>query len=182
MGGGKMLEAPITGGLEALKKGQMTVFMAGDEAVAEEYRPLLDDIYQKVIYTGKMGTALIPKVLSNMLTCVHNIAMGEVFMIAKKSGLDLRAFWDCIRASAGNSFVWETGGPMLMQGTYDPSSPLPCRARTTSWDTKSQRNTGFLWRCLASLSKCTTKLNTSMEMMHHATQTPACWRKLLDKI
>jgi len=127
--GGRMLEAPITGGLEALKKGQMTVFMAGDEAVAEEYRPLLDDIYQKVIYTGKMGTALIPKVLSNMLTCVHNIAMGEVFMIAKKSGLDLRAFWDCIRASAGNSFVWETGGPMLMQGTYDPSFSIALQSK-----------------------------------------------------
>ena len=27
--GGRMLEAPVTGGLEALKKGQMTVFLAG---------------------------------------------------------------------------------------------------------------------------------------------------------
>jgi 3-hydroxyisobutyrate dehydrogenase-like beta-hydroxyacid dehydrogenase len=31
-----MLEAPITGGLEALKKGQMTVFMAGDKDLAEK--------------------------------------------------------------------------------------------------------------------------------------------------
>ena len=29
--GGRMLEAPVTGGLEALKKGQMTVFLAGDK-------------------------------------------------------------------------------------------------------------------------------------------------------
>jgi 3-hydroxyisobutyrate dehydrogenase-like beta-hydroxyacid dehydrogenase len=35
--------------------------------------------------------------------------------------LDLKTFWDCIRASAGNSFVWETGCPMVFQGTYDPS-------------------------------------------------------------
>jgi 3-hydroxyisobutyrate dehydrogenase-like beta-hydroxyacid dehydrogenase len=31
-----MLEAPITGGLEALKKGQMSVFMAGEKDLAEE--------------------------------------------------------------------------------------------------------------------------------------------------
>ena len=31
-----MLEAPITGGLEALKKGQMTVFIAGEKDVAEQ--------------------------------------------------------------------------------------------------------------------------------------------------
>ena len=33
-----VMEAPITGGLEALKKGQMTVFMAGDKILAEQVR------------------------------------------------------------------------------------------------------------------------------------------------
>ena len=42
-------------------------------------------------------------------------------ILAKRANLDLKTFWDCIRASAGNSFVWETGGPMVFQGTYDPS-------------------------------------------------------------
>ena len=31
-----VLEAPITGGLEALKKGQMTAFMAGEQNLAEQ--------------------------------------------------------------------------------------------------------------------------------------------------
>jgi len=127
--GGRMLEAPVTGGLEALKKGQMTVFIAGDQGLADEMLPLLEDIYCNVLYTGKMGTALIPKVLSNMLTCVHNQAMGEVFMIGKRAGVDMRTMFDCIRASSGNSFVWETGGPMLMQGTYDPSFSLALQCK-----------------------------------------------------
>ena len=29
------IEAPVTGGLEALKKGQMTVFLAGDEKMSK---------------------------------------------------------------------------------------------------------------------------------------------------
>ena len=127
--GGRMLEAPVTGGLEALKKGQMTVFLAGDKSVAEEVQPMLDDIYSNVIYTGKMGTALVPKVLSNMLTCVHNLAMGEAFMVAKRAGVDMRTMFDCIRASSGNSFVFETGGPMLMQGTYDPSFTIALQCK-----------------------------------------------------
>ena len=127
--GGSMLEAPVTGGLEALKKGQMTVFMAGDRNVADEVRPMLDDIYSNVIYTGRMGTALVPKVLSNMLTCVHNLAMGEAFMVAKRAGVDMRTMFDCIRASSGNSFVFETAGPMLMQGTYDPSFTIALQCK-----------------------------------------------------
>ena len=127
--GGRMLEAPVTGGLEALKKGQMTVFLAGDKTIADEMMPMMEDIYCNVLYTGRMGTALIPKVLSNMLTCVHNLAMGEVFMVGKRAGVDMRTMWDCIRASSGNSFVWETGGPMLMQGTYDPSFSIALQCK-----------------------------------------------------
>jgi 3-hydroxyisobutyrate dehydrogenase-like beta-hydroxyacid dehydrogenase len=37
--GAQILEAPITGGLEALKKGQMTVFIAGDPDLAEMVMP-----------------------------------------------------------------------------------------------------------------------------------------------
>ena len=48
---------------------------------------------------------------------------------AKRAGLDMKTFWDCIRASAGNSFVWETGGPMVMQGTYDPSFTIDLQSK-----------------------------------------------------
>merc|ERR1712200_288925 len=110
-------------------KGQMTVLVAGEKQLAEQMRPMLESIYCSGLYTGKMGTALIPKVLSNMLTCVHNLAMGEVFMIAKKAGVDMRTTFDCIRASSGNSFVFETGGPMLMQVTYDPSFSIALQCK-----------------------------------------------------
>ena len=50
-------------------------------------------------------------------------------MLAKRAGLDMKTFWDCIRASAGNSFVWETGGPMVMQGTYDPSFTIDLQSK-----------------------------------------------------
>jgi len=119
--GARCLEAPITGGLEALSKGQMTVFMAGEQQLAEELRPMMKASFQNVLYTGPMGTAMIPKVYSNLLCAVNIIAAGEAMMVAKKAGLDLKTFWDAVRSSSGNSFVWETGGPMVMQGTYDPS-------------------------------------------------------------
>lgn len=119
--GAQLLEAPITGGLEALAKGQMTVFMAGDKQLAELVRPLMKASFHNVLFTGPVGTAMIPKVFSNMLCAINIIAAGESLMVAKKAGLDLKTFWDCIRSSSGNSFTWETGGPMVMQGTYDPS-------------------------------------------------------------
>ena len=37
-------------------------------------------------------------------------------MMAKKAGVDLRSFFDAIRMSAGNSFVWETEAPLVFNG------------------------------------------------------------------
>jgi len=52
-----------------------------------------------------------------------------MFSSGKRAGVDMRTMFDCIRASSGNSFVWETGGPMLMQGTYDPSFSLALQCK-----------------------------------------------------
>ena len=48
--GARCLEAPITGGLEALSKGQMTVFMAGEQQLAEEVSSTIIR-YSKYLYT-----------------------------------------------------------------------------------------------------------------------------------
>ena len=48
----------------------------------------------------------------------------------------MKTFWDAIRSSSGNSFVWETGGPMVMQGNYDPSfdMALHCKDNQLCYD------------------------------------------------
>eukprot|EP00093_Oithona_nana_P001212 01212.XXX_4016_2589_1 [CDS] Oithona nana genome sequencing. len=119
--GAHILESPITGGLEALKKGQMAVWVAGDVEAYKKTKGILDASYTTVMYTGELGTAMIPKVLSNMLCAVQVLAMSECFAIAQRSGMDLNLFWHSIRASAGNSFLWETAGPNIFRGEYHDS-------------------------------------------------------------
>ena len=38
----------------------------------------------------------------------HLVAAGEAVMMAKQSGVELNAFFDSVRSSAGNSYVFET--------------------------------------------------------------------------
>ena len=79
--GSKLLECPITGGLEALKKGQMAVWVGGDKEAYLEVKPILSASYSSVMYTGGLGTAMIPKVLSNMLCGLQVCAMAEAMLI-----------------------------------------------------------------------------------------------------
>ena len=80
-----VLECPITGGLHALQKGQMAVWVAGEKNIFESVKPVLDASYSTVLYTGGVGSAMIPKVVSNMLCFLQVVAMGEVLMVGKLS-------------------------------------------------------------------------------------------------
>ena len=68
-------------------KGQMAVWVAGDVEAYKKTKAILDASYTTVMYTGELGTAMIPKVLSNMLCAVQVLAMSECFAIGDFSTL-----------------------------------------------------------------------------------------------
>jgi 3-hydroxyisobutyrate dehydrogenase len=44
---------------------------------------------------------------------------GEALMLARRGGLDLGLAWAAISASSGTSFVHETEGQLILNGSYD---------------------------------------------------------------
>jgi len=140
--GGYLLECPITGGLEALRKGQMAVWVAGEKAAFQSVTEILNASYSTVMYTGALGTAMIPKVVSNLLCFLQLVGMAEVLLIAKKSGMELDAFWHAIRGSAGNSFLWETAGPNIFRGEYHDSFALDLACKDNMLGFEMAKTTG----------------------------------------
>ena len=59
------------------------------------------------------------KVITNMLAFIHLVADGEALMLAKKGGARSQAAFDVIKASSGNSFVHETEGQVILNGSYN---------------------------------------------------------------
>merc|ERR1712080_393182 len=95
----------------------MTTLVAGDRAVFDYIRPVLDASYSNVLFTGPLGTALVPKAISNTFAAMTCIAAAEALVVCKRAGMDEKTTWDAIRASTGNSFVWETAVPMIFRVT-----------------------------------------------------------------
>jgi 3-hydroxyisobutyrate dehydrogenase len=114
-----VLEAPVTGGVHRAAAGQITVLVGGDKAVFEKHRAALQAIGGTVFHMGPLGSAAIIKVITNMLAFIHLVAGGEALMLARRGGLDLAQAFHAIRASSGNSFVFETEGQLVLNGSYD---------------------------------------------------------------
>jgi 3-hydroxyisobutyrate dehydrogenase len=117
--GVKLLEAPVTGGVHLAARGEITVLVGGDLALFEQHRPALEAIGNKTFHMGPLGSAAVIKVITNMLAFIHLVADGEALMLAKRGGLDLKTAWEAIAASSGTSFVHETEGQLILNGSYD---------------------------------------------------------------
>ena len=114
-----LLEAPVTGGVHLAARGEITVLVGGDAAVFARHQPALQAIGDRIFHMGPLGSAALIKVITNMLAFIHLVADGEALMLAKRGGLDLATAWQAIAASSGSSFVHETEGQLILNGSYD---------------------------------------------------------------
>jgi 3-hydroxyisobutyrate dehydrogenase len=113
------LESPVTGGVHRAAAGMITVLVGGARPVFERHLAAFDAMGGKVFYVGELGQASVIKVITNMLAFIHLVADGEALMLAKKGGVDLGLAWEIIKASSGNSFVHETEGQLILNGSYN---------------------------------------------------------------
>jgi 3-hydroxyisobutyrate dehydrogenase len=117
--GVQVLEAPVTGGVHLAARGEITVLVGGDKDLFALHEPALKAIGNRIFHMGPIGAAAIIKVITNMLAFIHLVADAEALMLAKRGGLDLAQAWKAITASSGTSFVHETEGQLILNGSYD---------------------------------------------------------------
>jgi len=113
------LACPVTGGVHRAEAGDITVLVGGTQQLFAAHEPALKAMGGRVIHLGGIEQAAVTKVVTNMLAFIHLIAAGEALMLCAKAGVDLRAAFDAIAASSGNSFVHETESQVILNGSYD---------------------------------------------------------------
>lgn len=138
----RTLEAPVTGGVHLAARAAITVLTGGEEALATRFAPVFEAIGNKVIHMGPLGSAAVIKVITNMLAFIHLVADGEALMLAKRSGLDLARAWQAITASSGTSFVHETEGQLVLNGSYDIGFSMDLALKDLGFAAKLGAETG----------------------------------------
>lgn len=85
--GAHMLDAPVSGSVETLEKGKLSIMVGGDPDVFEKIKPILLDIGPKATYVGKNGLAVTMKIATNLSLAVQMLAFSEGVLLAEKSGI-----------------------------------------------------------------------------------------------
>jgi 3-hydroxyisobutyrate dehydrogenase-like beta-hydroxyacid dehydrogenase len=97
--GAAMLDAPVSGSVTTLERGQLSIMVGGDAEVLDRVRPVLEAIGQKVIHVGGNGQAVLMKTAINLNLAVQISAFSEGLLIAEKGGIPREVAVEAMLAS-----------------------------------------------------------------------------------
>jgi 3-hydroxyisobutyrate dehydrogenase-like beta-hydroxyacid dehydrogenase len=98
------LDAPVSGGVAGAKAGSLTIMAAGDTAVFERTRPVLEVIGRNVVHVGdEPGQGQLAKVLNNLLSATALAITAEAVSLGVRSGLSARTLVDVFTKSSGRN-------------------------------------------------------------------------------
>ena len=113
------VECPVSGGCHRAATGNISIFCGGSRQAFELALPILSMMGRRILHTGELGSASVLKVVTNYLASVNLASIGEAFAVAQQNGIDMSTAYEAIRISSGASFVHETEGQVILNGSYD---------------------------------------------------------------
>ena len=119
--GASAIECPVSGGCHRAASGNISIFAGCDRETFERMLPVLTRLGRRVLHTGELGSASILKVMTNYLATANLVTICEAMTTMKAAGIDLATTYEAITISSGTSFVAETEGQVILNGSRDIS-------------------------------------------------------------
>ncbi len=102
--GATLIDAPVSGGPHGSETGTLRIFVGGDAAVVEKYRPILEILGEPkyVVYCGSSGAGQIVKGVNQLAMGLADAAFMEAMAFGVCAGVDPTA----IREAVGMGDGW----------------------------------------------------------------------------
>jgi len=117
----EVLDAPVSGGPDGAKSGKMAIWVGGDKATFDKYKPVLDSMGDAARYIGPIGAGSIAKLVHNLSGYILGTALAETFSMGVKAGLEPDALWEAVRQGAlGRRRTFDTMHRNYLPQDFDP--------------------------------------------------------------
>ena len=117
--GAEPVDCPVSGGCHRAATGNIAIFAGCERSTFEKILPVLTTLGRRVLHTGDLGTASTLKVMTNYLATANLLTVSEALTTMAAAGMDLNTTYEAIAISSGNSFVHETEGQVILNGSRD---------------------------------------------------------------
>jgi len=116
-----VLDAPVSGGPQAARTGNLAMWVGGERAQFERHLPVLRSIGDQVLYLGPIGSGSIAKLVHNCASFAVQAALAEAFTLGVKAGVEPPALFEALRQGAlGRARTFDRLAEHFLSGDYDP--------------------------------------------------------------
>lgn len=98
--GASLLDTPVSGSVQLLERGELTVMAGGDAAALEQARPVLEVLASRIFHVGGLGSGATMKLAVNTIVHGLNQALAEALVLAEQAGVARTAAYEVFAASA----------------------------------------------------------------------------------
>ena len=95
-----LLDAPVSGSVPLVQRGELTFMVGGDSAALDKVRPTLDILAKQVFHVGDVGAGAIVKLSVNTVVHALNAALSEALVLAERAGVPRETTYEVFAASA----------------------------------------------------------------------------------
>lgn len=114
------LDAPVSGGDIGAQNGTLAIMVGGPEEALQAVRPLFNILGKTITHVGGSGTGQIAKAANQVMVAAQMVAMGELLILAKKSGADPQKVIQAIQGGAAQCWTLDVKPERLFAGNREP--------------------------------------------------------------
>src|SRR6476661_3923114 len=126
------LDAPVFGSKQESADAKLWIMAAGNKAIFEKVKPVLEHLGQTVHYFGKNGNAAAMKLVGNLIVALEMEALSEGLVLAQKAGLDLETVMEVVKVADFRSPLLVSNGQNILKRDFSTSFALKLMLKDAS--------------------------------------------------
>jgi 2-hydroxy-3-oxopropionate reductase len=117
-----LLDAPVSGGMEAARQATLSIMVGGREEALAKARPMLEAMGKRVVHVGASGAGQITKAANQLVVASTIQAVGEALVLAAAAGVDPAKVREALLGGYAASRVLEIHGQRMLDGNFTPGA------------------------------------------------------------
>ena len=116
------VDAPVSGGPEGAKQGELAIMVGGDATHVARVEPILNALGSNVTHVGGPGAGHTTKLVNQTMVGVLIEAVAEGLALAERAGLDPILVAEAVRGGSADTRPLRAQGPRMIARDYTPSA------------------------------------------------------------
>lgn len=137
------LDAPVSGGDIGAQKGTLAIMVGGPKDALDSVTPILQVVGKTITHVGCVGAGQIAKAANQIMVAAQMVAMGELLIMARKTGADPERVIAAIQGGAAQCWTLDVKPERLFAGNRKPGFKAYMQAKDLSIVMDTARDYGI---------------------------------------